>query len=598
MMKPRFIQNLLCSSALVLASLATPAMAELGEVEHAPAQSFSGAYLAGDVARQDSDFSSAARYFSEALQFDPGNRLVERELLIALLTDGQFDRAISVASRLLDQPNIRRMAYITLGIDALRDEDFERAEELLTLDVASDLERLLTGIMRGWSISARGETDQALESIAALEGPEWYELFVTYHSGLMSLVADRPEQAATYFDAALDNQAGGGASPLTYLRVAQARARLAANQGDVDAALLALDQGLAMAPTNPVLLTLREQIEEPESSQAFVADALEGSAEILLNLGSAINRDGAEAIAALYLELARALASDNDNVLFELGSIAERLEQPLKAIEYYDQVPDDSALKRIAALQQGLNLADLERTEEAIATLEELIAANPSDYRGYLALGGVHASEQNFAEAALVYEEALKHVDNDEPTYWPLHYRLGIAYERTKQWEKAEPVFLKTLELSPDQPDVLNYLGYSWVDMNMNLEEGIEMIRTAVELRPRSGYIVDSLGWAYYRLGNFENAVMHLERAADLEPRDPTINDHLGDAYWRVGRKLEATYQWSTSLAFDPEDELRTKIEDKLLAANAPGMEPEIATSIVDDPTKQAENATSNGDGG
>jgi tetratricopeptide (TPR) repeat protein len=339
---------------------------------------------------------------------------------------------------------------------------------------------------------------------------------------------------------------------------------------------------------------------DPANNEPKITGSVDGAAEVLLNLGSAINRNGAEDFAALYLELARALAPDNDSILFELGSIAERIDQPLKAIDYYDQVPEASPLKRVARLQQGLNLADLDRTEEAVSTLEALVDANPGDYRGYLALGGVHSSVKDFDKAAEVYEQALRFIDNDERAYWPLHYRLAIAYERTKQWEKAEPRFLKTLELSPEEPDVLNYLGYSWIDMNMNLEEGLDMIRKAVELRPRSGYIVDSLGWAYYRMGRFEEAVEQLEKAADLEPRDPTITDHLGDAYWRVGRKLEATYQWATALDFDPEDDMREAIEAKLDAANRPGMEPDIAVAITDDPAeaKQANSADGAGDDG
>jgi Flp pilus assembly protein TadD len=129
-----------------------------------------------------------------------------------------------------------------------------------------------------------------------------------------------------------------------------------------------------------------------------------------------------------------------------------------------------------------------------------------------------------------------------------LFYQLGISYERLKQWDKAEVAFLRALELSPNEPQVMNYLGYSWIDMNINLEEGMDMIRTAVELRPNDGYIVDSLGWAHFRQGQYEEAVRQLERAIELRPSDPTINDHLGDAYWRIGRTTEASFQWERAL--------------------------------------------------
>src|SRR5213078_2154909 len=140
----------------------------------------------------------------------------------------------------------------------------------------------------------------------------------------------------------------------------------------------------------------------------------------------------------------------------------------------------------------------------------------------------------------------------------------GICNERSKQWASAEGDFKRALELSPEQAHVLNYLGYSWIDQGVNLDEGMRMIRRAVEQRPDDGYIVDSLGWAYYRIHNYDEAVKQLERAVELKPEDPTINDHLGDAYWRVGRVLEARFQWSHARDLKPESEDLAKIESKL----------------------------------
>src|SRR5690606_21385957 len=149
----------------------------------------------------------------------------------------------------------------------------------------------------------------------------------------------------------------------------------------------------------------------------------------------------------------------------------------------------------------------------------------------YLALGGVYASQKNFKAAAELYDRAVQRIPKPTREHWNIFYQRGIAYERLKEWEKAELNFLKALELYPDQPQVLNYLGYSWVDMGINLEKGLELIKKAVEQRPSDGYIVDSLGWAYYRLGRYDEAVEELERAVSLKPGDPILNDHLGDAY-------------------------------------------------------------------
>jgi Flp pilus assembly protein TadD/LysM repeat protein len=267
------------------------------------------------------------------------------------------------------------------------------------------------------------------------------------------------------------------------------------------------------------------------------------------------------------------LRPSSDQVLVQLAAVAEQQQDGARAIKLYESVPSASPLYRVSQLQLGLNLADLDRRDEAISLLTRLVDQNPTDMRGYLALGGVYASKEDFANAAKVYDRAVGQIESKtfampkDPraaSNWNIYYQRGIAYERLKEWPKAEPNFRKALELFPNQPQVLNYLGYSWIDMNINLQEGMDMIRTAVELRPSDGYIVDSLGWAHYRLGEYEEAVRELERAVSLKPDDPVLNDHLGDAYWRVGRKLEATFQWSHARDMKPEPQVLAEVEKKL----------------------------------
>jgi len=181
-----------------------------------------------------------------------------------------------------------------------------------------------------------------------------------------------------------------------------------------------------------------------------------------------------------------------------------------------------------------------------------------------VALGNVLRSRKQFKEAADVYSKVLDGIKEPTRQHWTLYYFRGICYERAKDWPKAEKDLQKALDLYPDQPQVLNYLGYSWVDQGLNLEKAVQMIRRAVELRPNDGYIVDSLGWAYYRLGRFDEASTDLERAIELKPEDPVINDHLGDAYWKTGRELEARFQWRHARDNKPEPEDLVKIEEKL----------------------------------
>ncbi|MFZ2103692.1 MAG: tetratricopeptide repeat protein [Oricola sp.] len=589
------------TAALLLAGfLASPAMAErtTGE-ELKAARSLSGAFLAAESARTEFDFDAAVKYYQDAVSFDPDNVGLQQELLIALITNGQFEDALPIAEKLKKDPEIERVSRTVLGIEAIRARAWLQAQSALILSVESDLERLLSTVMTSWAKYGAGDVDGALSALDALEGPDWYGLFTAYHGALIADAAGRKADAAQRYEAAMNNTAGGSASPQTYLRLAETYAGFLARDGKTEDAEGVIERGLSIAPANPTLLSLQADKGDIAKKALRVADPSTGAGEMLFNVATTINRDGAETFATLYLELARALTPNNPQIYFELAGIAERLGLAERAIRFYDQVPEGTPFGRLAHLQKGLNLADMDRNEEAKTILIAAVDEDTADYRGYLALGGVYASLKEYGEAAKLYERAIANIDTNSAQFWPLYYRMGIAYERIKEWDKAEATFKRALELSPNQPDVLNYLGYSWIDMNTKLDEGLDMIRKAVEMRPRDGYIVDSLGWAFYRLGRFDEAVTELEKATDLRPRDAIINEHLGDAYWRVGRRLEATYQWAQSLEMEIEPEDAKRVKDKLDAANTPGSNPDIAESQVDDPANGKTAATpETGNGG
>ncbi|TIO66060.1 MAG: tetratricopeptide repeat protein, partial [Mesorhizobium sp.] len=322
-----------------------------------------------------------------------------------------------------------------------------------------------------------------------------------------------------------------------------AYASFLARKGDKTKAMAVLNHAEAFAPGKLEITTLRDRISKGDKIEPLVATPADGASEILLDLATALNRGGGEPFVRLYLQYALALKPDSDAALVQLAAVAEQLKDGEGAIALYRRIPASSPLKELSELQLGLNLADIDRHDEAIAHLKGYVDAHPTDMRGYLALGGVYSSKEDYRSAANLYDKAVEQLKTPTAANWNIFYQRGIAYERLKEWPKAEPNFRKALELQPDQPQVLNYLGYSWVDMNTNLKEGLAMIQKAVDLRPSDGYIVDSLGWAYYRLGRFDDAVREMERAVSLKPEDPVLNDHLGDAYWRVGRKLEAPFQ-------------------------------------------------------
>jgi tetratricopeptide (TPR) repeat protein len=552
------------SSQAVLASQ-PPAPVEIN--------SFAGAYLAGRVAEVDNNLADAITYYSKALAFAPDNEGLRQSLMLALLAEGRFDEALPHAEKLRTVPEIERLSRLALSVDAFRKKQYGAAETQLTFNEESDLDTLIAKIMVAWAKLGAGDKQGALATLDDMAGPDWYALFVTYNRALIAEQAGMMDVADAAYRATVEDVSAGGAAPDTWLRASQAYAGFLARQGKKDAAMSVIEKADEMMSGRLQMIELRDRIEKREPVPPLVATPADGASEHLFALASALNRSGGEAFVRLYLQLALALRPSSDQVLVQLAAVAEQQQDGARAIKLYESVPASSPLYRVSQLQMGLNLADLDRRDEAISLLTRLVNQNPSDMRGYLALGGVYASKEDFANGAKVYDRAVAQIESKSfampkdpraAANWNVYYQRGIAYERLKQWPKAEPNFRKALELLPNQPQVLNYLGYSWIDMNINLQEGMDMIRTAVELRPSDGYIVDSLGWAHYRLGEYDEAVRELERAVSLKPDDPVLNDHLGDAYWRVGRKLEATFQWSHARDMKPEPPILAEVEKKL----------------------------------
>ncbi|MFV0801190.1 tetratricopeptide repeat protein [Brucella sp. MAB-22] len=554
----------------LLAGIAIPTSGALAKATNDPAPppvragSFAGAYLAGRTAESDNNLATAVDFYRQAMAFDPGNAQIKQDLLLVLLTEGRFKDALPLAEELKNVPDIERFSRVALAIDAIDRKQYRKVGPLLMLSLQSDMDRLATGFMSAWVKVGQGNPKQALADIQKMQGPEWYGLFRTYNSALIADLAGQKQEARDFYQQAIDDRPGGSAAPDTYERIVMAYASFKLRQGDKEGAIKTLNDAAELLNGRMTITEMREKIEAGEKYGRLIKTAQEGTAEALYTLGTAINRSGAEAFAKLYLQMSLPLRPDNDATLYQLGDISAKLRQPEKAIDYYGRVPEKSPYRRDAEMQRALNLAENDQSADAVKQLRVLLDRDKTDMRTYLALGGVYAQDKNFADAAKIYDAAVEQIKMPERKDWPVFYQRGIAYERLKQWDKAEPNFRKALELYPDQPQVLNYLGYSWVDRGENLDEALGMIKKAVELRPQDGYIVDSLGWAYYMLGRYDEAVVELEKAVKLRPEDPTINDHMGDAYWRVGRLLEATFQWNHAIAGKPEPEDLVKIEAKL----------------------------------
>ncbi|MBD9386148.1 tetratricopeptide repeat protein [Agrobacterium sp. AGB01] len=571
--KPAF--RFLCGVAFV-ASLTLGAVPGTASAETKPAEkaetfdpasvnSFSGAFLAARTADVDQDYDTAITLYTKALDFDPANSEIRQRLMIAQLLNGNFDAGAKIAESLKNDSSVERVTTIVRALDAMRKKEFTSAEKLLKYTGPNDLDKMVNTLLIAWANAGAGKSKEALAMIDGMKGPGWYAIFKNYHAGAMALVAGNVEVARSRLNAAITDREGGATASDTYMRAVMALARLEAKAGNKQKALDAISVGDDFANNYAPLKALRESIEKGEKPEQQVTTATEGASAVLFSIAGALNREGAEEIVTLYLQIAHELDSKSADTLILLGGLAENLKQPERAIDFYSKVPATSPMHRISELQLGLTLAQTGKVDEAREHLKSLLASDPKDIRSYLAYGSVLSDAKDYKAMAENYDKAVEILGPvAKRGDWAVYFQRGIAYERLKEWDQAEPNFKKALELNPEQPQVLNYLGYSWVDKNLNLDDAMDMIRRAVELRPNDGYIVDSLGWAHYRLGQFDEAVVELERAIELRAGDPTINDHLGDVYWRVGRKVEAVYQWNRALIGDSDDVDKAKVKEKI----------------------------------
>ncbi|MET0537447.1 MAG: tetratricopeptide repeat protein [Xanthobacteraceae bacterium] len=556
------------AAVAVIAALAISWPAALSARAQAPAtfaqapasfarSSTSGSYLAARHAGGQRDAAAAAAYYRAALRGDPRNTELLGRTFLAVLANGDVDEAIKLAERVLQTDKTDRVAHLVLGVRSIKQKQYPLARRELAQSIRGPITDLAATLLSAWTLASPGEARLATDSIDKLTGAEWYAIFKDLHAALILDLTALKKDAPRRFERAYKNDP-------TALRVVQAYASFLSRQGNSAEALKVLASFEEALPRHPLIAEATSEIKAGKKLPLLIDSPQAGAAEVLYGLGAALGRRGGEDLGLIYLQLALYLAPSHSLALLSLGDLYEALKNPELANKTYERVPISSPLQRNAQIQMAMNLDTLERTDEAKASLEKLIAAHPGDLEAIMALGNVLRGRKQFAECADVYSKGIETIAKPEKSNWVIYYFRGICYERAKQWLKAEGDLKKALVLFPEQPHVLNYLGYSWIDQGVNLDEGMRMIKRAVEQRADDGYIVDSLGWAHYRLGNIEEAVKQLERAVELKPEDPTINDHLGDAYWRVGRMLEARFQWSHARDLKPEPDDLVKIEEKL----------------------------------
>lgn len=528
--------------------------------------SISGSYMAGQQAIRDLRTDEAARYFNDAAQADWDNPILIERAFVALAADGQIGQAATTARRMLELDPTNQLAELVVASEALKERRFSAAVRRLDNVSEDSFSGITAGLLRAWALVGDGRAGEA-EALMTRLGGRGLEDFLVFHRALMNEAAGNTQEALSLAQRAYDVE--------PYVaRIAEVYARMLANSGDFEAARDVLDAFEAQGLSHAVIRNVREAVDAGRRPGVFTTSVQVGAAEMFHGIGVALSRDGSLDLALVFLRLGVYLDPSSDVIALALGQLLDSTGQHEMANGVYDAIPARSPLKSTAVVRIAQNLDSMGDRPEAIRRLGNIVASNPDDLDAVSVLGDLLRYDEQYLKAADAYSDAIGITGGDSPADWRFYYVRGIAYERAGEWPKAEADFKRALELNPDQPQVLNYLGYSWIDMDMHLEEALEMIETAVEAQPMDGYIIDSLGWAFYKLGRVDEAVETLERAVMLLPSDPEINDHLGDAYWKAGRRLEARFQWNVARSVDTTGNVVERAEAKL----AEGLTPENET--------------------
>jgi Flp pilus assembly protein TadD len=529
-----------------------------------------GTYLAGKHAEEVRDYSAAAAWFDKAVSLDPdAPELISRDFLMTVGA-GDFDHARTLAPQELKLDSTDALAELVLIVERLKAGDNAGAIKQAAALPQDGLHRFVGPLALAWTKMAAGDLVGADAAMQQLDKFNGFAPLKDFQLALLYDFAGHANKAEENYNKTLEVTG----QQLNW-RLTDAIANFYERHGkEKEAKALYqkfIDQNAGSEIAQSVLAA-----RPPGAPKPMVGSASDGLAEALFDLASVLNQAETIDLALVYDRFALALQPNFRLAQLLLSDILTAQDEAEQSLAVLDQIPRNSPYSWSARLRVAANLDALNRTDEAIAQLRDMAAESPKSVSADVQLGDILRNKKRFEEAAVAYDEAIKRAAAEGlPDRWTLFYDRGVSYERSGDWSKAEADLEHALELKPDQPLILNYLGYSWIDKGEKLDQGMKMIEKAVELRPEDGYIVDSLGWAHYRTGDYAGAVQYLERAVELVPDDATINDHLGDAYWRSGRHIEARYQWQRALQFGPEKEDIPPIEGKL----AHGLGPAPATA-------------------
>jgi tetratricopeptide (TPR) repeat protein len=540
---------------------------------------FAGSFLSSRFARKHQDLNEASKYIMEALQHDPKNQdLIHEGIRLHVLAGNMQDSIVLSHDLSKDYDRDPLIAMVRM-LEKVDGKDYTAAKTAIEKAPDNGLFSIIKPVMEAWLLIAQGQVKGDVNLKGTIEKSGFFAPFLTYHVALMNDVLGKDAKAfASYKKASSDI----GVTPY---RVVEAVSNYYQRKGDFKKAQGIFDK---YAKANPDSSLIPEPITHLKNVPALVGDVRQGMAEMFFTTASILFGEEASQDTFVYLRAALFLRPNLPPAQLMLANLYEQSGDYQQAINVYDGIEKGNVFFRRGQIRKALNLEAMGKPKAALALLTRIADEYPTDESSLITKGDILREQENFQEAASAYSSAIERLGKLKNSDWPLLYARGICYERVGEWEQAETDLLRALELEPNQPDVLNYLAYSWLITNKNVSKAREYLETAVEMRPDDAHIIDSMGWAYYLSGDFNKAVEYIEKAAEILPDDATVNDHLGDAYWRVGRQTEARFQWERALNFKPEKDIAAQIKEKLKSGLSPFLPQQQSSNSAEGKTPKA----------
>lgn len=526
-------------------------------------------FMIARYAAMTNDPQVATRHYASAINSAPEDLGVAERAVYSALLSVDYGMAAGLARRASDAGSEASLVRLTLAVDAIGRGKPEQAIEIIEASDLRAFNRMIARNLEAWSMFGAQGADAGEALLQQnLTGDARLDNATLHMIGLMQVAAGKDDAAIATFQTIWASGARLAVGTESY-------AALLASRGQEDEAIAILDQFRDEVGYNAALMALKARIEKSEKVSPTRLSMRQGAALALFLPASALMYQTSDDVASVYFVLAIALDPNLNQARTLLGQSLLQGGRPEAALRVLGDVPSSSPFYAVARGQMASTLYLEDRPDEALRVATDALASRP-ERSLKIQIADLYRGAERYAEAETLLSEIITADEKEGRSDWRVYFTRGATRERQSNWEGAEADLQKALDLQPDNATILNYLGYSWIDRGIRLEEGFNLIRRAVLLEPNSGHIVDSLGWAHYRLGLYDEAVDYLERAVELLPADPTLNDHLGDAYWKSGRRKEAGFQWKRALKLDPSEEDRERIEQKLLtgpdpAPSAPG---------------------------